>query len=88
LLSDRHIAFGKLTGTIYDFPEVGDELPRHTHGEQDVHISIVARGKLLAFGDGWEREISSGAILDWEPGIYHGFRAIEANSRLVNIIKG
>lgn len=87
MLSDRHIAFGKLTGVIYDFPEVGDELPRHTHTAEDVHISIVARGKLLAFGDGWEREVSAGAILDWEPGVYHGFRAIEPNSRLVNIIK-
>jgi quercetin dioxygenase-like cupin family protein len=88
LLSDRHISFGKLTGTIYDFPEVGDELPRHTHTEQDVHISIVARGRFLAFGDGWEREVNTGAILDWEPGIYHGFKALEPNSRLVNIVKG
>jgi quercetin dioxygenase-like cupin family protein len=88
LLSDRPITYGKLTGTIYDFPEVGDELPRHTHGQHDVHISIVARGRLLAFGDGWEREVSAGAVMDWEPGVYHGFRAIEANSRLVNIIKG
>lgn len=88
MLSDRHISYGKLTGTIYDFPEVGDELPRHTHGTDDVHITIVARGRLLAFGDGWEREVASGAILDWEPGIYHGFKALEPNSRLVNIIKG
>lgn len=88
MLSDRYINFGKLTGTIYDFPEVGDELPRHTHSAEDVHISIVARGRFLAFGDGWEREVSAGAVLDWEPGVYHGFLSIEPNSRLVNIIKG
>jgi len=88
LLSDRPLAFGKLVGTIYDFAEVGDELPRHTHDTSDVHISIVARGRLLAFGEGWEREVASGAILDWEPGVYHGFRALEPASRLVNIVKG
>jgi quercetin dioxygenase-like cupin family protein len=88
LLQSKSLAIGKLFGTIYDFPEVGDELPRHTHTEDDVHITVVARGRLLAFGDGWEREVSSGTILDWEPGVYHGFRAIESNSRLVNIIKG
>lgn len=88
MLTSRPLSFGKLAGTIYDFPEVGDELERHTHTPADVHISIVARGRLLAFGNGWEREVASGAVLDWEPGIYHGFRAIEPNSRLVNIVKG
>lgn len=88
MLTDRPISFGKLVGTIYDFPEIGDELPLHVHGESDVHITVVARGRLLAFGSGWEREISSGAVLDWEPGVYHGFKALEPNSRLVNIVKG
>lgn len=88
MLQIKALTTGRLFGTIYDFPEVGDELPRHTHTADDVHISIVARGRLVAFGDGWEREVSSGAVLDWEPGVYHGFRAVEPNSRLVNIVKG
>jgi quercetin dioxygenase-like cupin family protein len=88
LLQSKPLSVGKLFGTIYDFVEVGDELPRHTHDTFDVHISIVARGRLLVFGDGWEREVASGAILDWEPGVYHGFRALEPASRLVNIVKG
>ncbi len=87
-MSDRHIAFGKLSGTIYDFSNIGDELPLHTHGPDDVHISIVARGSFLVFGKGWEREVAAGAVLDWEPGVYHGFRAVEPGSRLVNIVKG
>ena len=87
-LHDRPLNIGRLSGTIYDFDDVGDELPRHTHTVHDVHISIVARGKLQCFGDGWVREVSTGTILDWEPGIYHGFIALEPNSRLVNIIKG
>ena len=54
----------------------------------DIHISIVARGKVKAFGDGWETKASAGAVLDWEVGQYHGFIALEPNTRLVNIIKG
>jgi quercetin dioxygenase-like cupin family protein len=88
MLQRTEISFGKLTGVIFDFPDVGDELPRHNHNEEDIHISILARGKLKAFGDGWEKEISVGAILDWDVGQYHGFIALEPNTRLVNIVKG
>lgn len=88
MLQEKHTQLGKLFVIIYDFPEIGDELPRHVHGPEDVHISVLARGKLRAFGDGWEQEVSAGAVLDWEPGIYHGFVALEPNSRLVNIVKG
>lgn len=89
MLQEKTFALGKLTGIIYDFPEVGDELPLHVHNEQDIHISIVARGKLKAFGpDGtWEMEASAGAVLDWEVGQWHGFIALEPNTRLVNIHK-
>ena len=88
-LLERHISFGKLTGIIFDFENVGDELPLHVHGEQDIHISIVARGSVRAFGpDGtWETIAKSGAVLDWEVGQWHGFIALEPNTRLVNIVK-
>ena len=86
-LLSRPLQLGKLNGVIYDFEVAGDELPRHVHTEVDVHISICARGSLKAFGDGWETEIKAGAVLDWEPGQYHGFIALEPNTRLVNIIK-
>jgi quercetin dioxygenase-like cupin family protein len=77
----------KLTGTLYDFEKVGDELARHTHGINDVHISMVTRGKIKVVADNWEYEASAGDILDWEPGIYHAFFALEDNSRLVNLVK-
>jgi quercetin dioxygenase-like cupin family protein len=86
-LLDKQLYIGKLKGVIYDFENVGDELPRHNHGEHDIHITIVARGKLKVFGDSWETEADSGTILDWEIGQYHAFVALEPNSRLVNIIK-
>lgn len=87
MLLDRPLALGKLTGTIYDFENVGDELPRHNHGETDIHISIVARGKVKAFGDGWETEADAGTILDWQVWQYHAFIALEPNTRLINIVK-
>ena len=65
-LLSRPLSLGKLDGVIYDFENVGDELPRHNHGVNDIHISIVARGKIKAFGDDWETEASSVADRDWE----------------------
>jgi hypothetical protein len=88
MLKTTTLMMGSLNGTIYDFEDVGDELPLHVHTNLDVHISIVGRGKFLIFGHGWEQESASGAVLDWEPGNYHGFRALEPNSRLINIVKG
>jgi len=89
-LHERPLAIGNLTGKIYDFDVVGDELPLHVHGEHDIHISIVARGSVQAFGqDGaWELVAHTGAVLDWEVGQWHGFLALEPNTRLVNIVKG
>ena len=89
-LHDRPLAIGKLTGTIYDFDDVGDELPLHVHGEHDINISIVARGSVRAFGpdDAWELVATTGAVLDWQVGQWHGFVALEPNTRLVNVVKG
>lgn len=89
MLQSKPLEIGKLRGTIYDFSNVGDELALHVHTEDDVHISIVASGRLKAFGanGAWETEASAGAVLDWQPGQYHGFIALEPNTRLVNIIK-
>jgi len=88
MLEAKPFALGKLTGTIYDFPETGDVLPLPTHGEADVHISIVARGAFTARGTGWQRAVKAGDVLDWKPNEEHEFVATEPNSRLVNIVKG
>ena len=87
MLQYKPVHIGSVNMIVYDFEEVGDELELHTHTEKDIHISIVARGKLLAFGPDWEKEIDSGIILDWDPGQQHGFKALEPNSRLINVIK-
>lgn len=81
-------AYGKINGTIYDFFEVGDILPMHNHTEENVHISIVARGSFRAYGDGWYYTLSCGDVIDWPAHQAHEFVALEPGSRLVNIVKG
>jgi quercetin dioxygenase-like cupin family protein len=88
MLQAKPLALGRLSGTIYDFPEVGDVLPMHTHTESDVHITVVARGAFLTRGTGWERAVQAGDVLDWRAGESHEFVASEPDSRIVNIIKG
>ena len=83
----KPFAFGSLTGTIFDFTEAGDILPRHSHQAGSVHISIVARGSFKAAGEGWEKTLPCGAVVDWQADRWHEFTALENDSRLVNVVK-
>ena len=73
---------------VYDFPEAGDELPLHNHDETTVHITIVQRGSFDVFGPSWELKADAfnNSVLDWQPGQPHGFKALEPNSRIINIV--
>jgi quercetin dioxygenase-like cupin family protein len=88
MLEGKPFNFGKLTGTAYDFTVAGDVLPMHQHTDADVHITIVARGCFKAHGNGWERILKAGDVADWKPNDPHEFIALEASSRIVNILKG
>ena len=88
MLQTKPITFGKLNGAVFDFLVAGDVLPMHTHGEGDVHITVVARGSFKAHGNGWERVLKAGDVADWKPHDPHEFVALEDNSRIVNIVKG
>lgn len=59
----------------------------HDHDEATAHITIVAKGKLKAHGDGWEREANAGQILDFPAHQPHELTALEDGTRAVNIIK-
>lgn len=87
LLSKRLENLGDLKGTIYDFEKIGDVLPKHNHTEQDVHITIVARGKIKAYSHDWEQEAKAGQILDFRPNEPHEIMALEDNTRIFNIVK-
>lgn len=78
---------GNLAGAIYDFEQAGDILPKHNHTEDNVHITIVARGKIKAYSHDWEMEGVAGQIMDFRPGEPHEIMALEDNTRIVNIVK-
>ena len=88
MLQTKLFTLGKLRGAIYDFLATDDVLLMHSHGDADVHITVVARGSFKAHGNGWERVLKAGDVVDWKPNDPHEFVALEDNSRIVNIIKG
>jgi quercetin dioxygenase-like cupin family protein len=78
---------GNLAGSVYDFEQAGDILPKHNHTEDNVHITIVARGKIKVYSHDWEIEGVAGQIMDFRPGEPHEIMALEDNTRIVNIVK-
>ena len=78
---------GDIQGAMYDFEKAGDVLPKHVHTENDVHITIVARGKIKAYSHDWEKEAVAGQLIDFRPGEPHEIVALEDNTRIFNIVK-
>jgi quercetin dioxygenase-like cupin family protein len=78
---------GDLHGAMYDFKKAGDVLFKHNHTEADVHITIVARGKIKVYSHDWELEAIAGQLLDFRPNEPHEFMALEDNTRIFNILK-
>lgn len=78
---------GDLRGGIYDFEKAGDILPKHNHTEDNVHITIVARGKIKAYSHDWSMEATAGQLLDFRPGEPHELMALEDGTRIFNIVK-
>lgn len=78
---------GDIKGTMYDFEKSGDVLPKHVHTEKNVHITIVARGKIKAYSHDWEIEGIAGQILDFRPNEPHEIMALEDGTRIFNILK-
>lgn len=86
LLAKEITGANELRGVIYDFEHVGDVLPKHVHGDEDNHITIVARGKLKASSHDWEIVAIAGQVLVFKPNEPHEFEALEENTRIVNIL--
>lgn len=87
MLLSKSIKLGDIVGTIYDFEVTGDVLPKHNHTEDNVHITIVARGSIKAYSHDWEQVALSGKILDFRAGEPHEIIALEDNTRIINIVK-
>ena len=78
---------GDIKGSLYDFEKAGDLLPKHIHDENNVHITIVARGKIKAYSHDWSIEAVAGQLLDFRPNEPHEIMALEDNTRIFNITK-
>jgi quercetin dioxygenase-like cupin family protein len=87
MLSSKIQQLGDLRLNIYDFEFSGDVLEKHVHNENNIHITIVARGKVKASSHDWEIEVSAGGIIDFRPNEPHEIEALEDNTRIVNIPK-
>ena len=87
LLANPLENLGDIRGVIYDFEFANDVLPKHVHTEDDVHITIVARGKVKAYSHDWSTEATAGQIINFKPGEPHEIMALEPNTRIINILK-
>lgn len=87
MLLSKPLNIGDIHGMIFDFEVAGDVLPKHVHGVHDVHITIVARGKIKSYSHDWEQESTAGQIIDFRPNEPHEVIALEDNTRIINIVK-
>ena len=87
MLLAKPLQTGDINGTIYDFEQVKDILPNHVHTEDNVHITIVCKGKIKAYSHDWEIIATPGQVIDFRPGEPHEIMALESNTRIINIIK-
>jgi len=84
---NKELHVGDINGMIFDFEEAGDVLTKHIHNEDNVHITIVARGRIKAYSHDWETEADAGQVLDFRPNEPHEIMALEGNTRIINIVK-
>ena len=87
MLIDKSFQFGKVSGVIYDMEFKGDELAEHTHSESDCHFTICAKGSVEIITPEWTRILQAGNIIEFFPLQPHTIRALEDNSRVINVIK-
>lgn len=86
-LLNKNFFIRNLSITVYDFELKDDELVSHFHDDTTSHITIVAKGSILAYGDGWEKVLKQGSLTDFNPFQKHAFKALEDNTRIYNIVK-
>lgn len=78
---------GDLNGVIHDLSVAGTTIVAHTHPTETEHITIVARGKIKASGEGFEFILAAGEMVSLPEGKAHEILAMEDNTRIFNIAK-
>lgn len=79
---------GILEGTVYFFETDTDVLERHFHEIGQGHITIVSSGAVKIIGEGWEKEVEVGGVVDLPDGQSHEIKALKPRTKIVNINKG
>ncbi len=87
MLLAEQFALGDLRGVMYTFEKSGEVLEKHIHDESNVHITIVARGKVRIQSHDWNRLAVAGQLVDLRAGEPHEIVAVEDGTRIFNIIK-
>ena len=88
MLSNKWLEnLGDLRIVRFDFEKAGDVLKKHVHTEDNVHITIVAKGRIKAYSHDWEIEGGPGDLLNFRPNEPHEFMALEDGTRTFTIIK-
>jgi len=89
MLLTKVLEFGKVRISSLVFEDVGDVLPMHNHEKNPDfnHVTVISKGSFAMRGKGWEKTVSAGDIIDWQPEVFHEFTALEDDSKLINILK-
>lgn len=86
LLADN-LQLGDLRGTMYTFEKAGELLEKHIHTEDNIHVTIVARGRVKVYSHDWETIATAGQLVDFRPGEPHEIVALDDGTRIFNILK-
>ncbi len=82
------LVMGRLRGTVYTFKKIGAVLPMHRHTAIDVHITIIAKGRMRIHGSEiGDKEYEEGTVMDWDVGVDHEFISLTEGAKLVHILK-
>ena len=87
MLLGENFQFDDLRGTMYTFEKAGDVLEKHIHTQENIHITIVARGRVKVYSHDWERIAVAGQLVDLRVGEPHEIVALEDGTRIFNILK-
>lgn len=78
---------GVMLGIQYHFPNPGDGIPMHAHGEEDKHNVIVLRGSCEIYGPNkaWSYIVHAGAVFHFADHEHlHEIAALEKDTLIFN----
>ena len=91
MIQEQRFIQSDIIGTIYDFPEVGDKIPMHSHDTGTEHLTIFCHGKFrvtMVRGDKSRvtQDYGPGAVVNFAKDLPHEIAALEAPARVFNMM--